>query len=121
MRLECIASGEAAKKSDAQFVQDAEMGRADVAGSRKNDERTPGYLSHKAKHRLSSGCNDYCAYLGQSSRGTRGDGHADEVLEEMDGHEYTDIREYLYKDGDSAGIFRCLHCGKYHIYVDAII
>ena len=30
------------------------------------------------------------------------------------------VEEYLYKDGDLCGyLFRCLHCGKYRIYVDA--
>lgn len=43
---ECIASGEAAKKFDAEFVQDAEWeGEVDVAKSKELFERTPGYLS----------------------------------------------------------------------------
>ncbi|MFD2114823.1 CbrC family protein [Paenibacillus yanchengensis] len=46
---------------------------------------------------------------------------ADEVItkyEERD--EYADIREYLVKAGSLAGyLFQCLHCQKYHIWVDA--
>ncbi|MBQ3849332.1 MAG: CbrC family protein, partial [Clostridia bacterium] len=30
------------------------------------------------------------------------------------------VEEHLYKDGDLCGyLFRCLHCGKYRLYVDA--
>lgn len=119
---ECIASGEAAKKFDAQFVQDAEWeGEVDVAKSKELFERTPGYLSWQGEHWLSC-CNDYCTYLGTvGTQELEEMGIADEVLEEYEmRHEYTDIREYLYKDGDLCGyLFRCLHCGKYHIYVDA--
>ena len=34
--------------------------------------------------------------------------------------EFEDVREYLVKDGSLCGyLFRCLHCGKYHLWVDA--
>ncbi|EHO84139.1 hypothetical protein HMPREF0380_01217 [Eubacterium infirmum F0142] len=46
---------------------------------------------------------------------------ADEVLEEYAQRgEFADVEEYLVKDGAICGyLFECLHCGKYHIYVDA--
>ena len=119
---ECIASGEAAKKFDAEFVQDAEWeGEIDREKSKELFERTPGYMSWQGEHWLSC-CNDYCAYLGTvGTKELEEMGIADEVIEEYESRsEYTDIREYLRKDGDLCGyLFQCLHCGKYHIYVDA--
>ena len=46
---------------------------------------------------------------------------ADEVLEEYAQRgEFAAVEEYLVKDGAICGyLFECLHCGKYHIYVDA--
>ena len=47
-------------------------------------------------------------------------GIADQVFEEYDArNEYESARLYLEKCGSMAGyLFRCLHCGKYHLWVD---
>ena len=47
---------------------------------------------------------------------------ADEVFEEyyMRDDFFEDVEEYLVKDGSLCGyLFQCLHCGKYHLWVDA--
>ena len=48
-------------------------------------------------------------------------GIAEEVFEEYNKRdEFADVEEYLVKDGPVCGyLFRCLHCKKYHLYVDA--
>lgn len=48
-------------------------------------------------------------------------GIADEVFAEYDArNEYEDARLYLEKYGSMAGyLFQCLHCKKYHLWVDA--
>lgn len=118
----CIANGEAAKKYDASFVQDAEwVGEID---NEKDDElfnRTPGYLSWQGEHWLSC-CGDYCAYLGTvGTRELKAMDIADKVFAEYATRdEFECIEEYLVKDGSLCGyLFRCLHCGKYQIWVDA--
>lgn len=118
----CISNGKAAKKYDATFVQGAEV----IVGfdKEKDDElfrRTPGYVSWQGEYWLSC-CNDYCAYLGTvGTRELKAMDIADEVLREYAARsEFEDIEEYLIKDGPLCGyLFQCLHCGKYHIWVDA--
>lgn len=118
--LECVANGEAAKKYNGQFVQDAEA----VDNKEKYNElfyRTPGYISWQGEHWLSC-CNDYCAFIGDVGTKELEDmGIADDVFQEYDArNEYEDVRLYLEKEGSLAGyLFKCLHCGKYHIWVDA--
>ena len=50
-------------------------------------------------------------------------GIADEVFEDYAKRDEYDVniaREMLVAGGDLAGyLFRCLHCKKYHIYIDA--
>ena len=51
-------------------------------------------------------------------------GIKDEVLEDytsqVPSYPIDVVEEYLSKDGDLTGyLFRCLHCGKYRLYVDA--
>lgn len=48
-------------------------------------------------------------------------GIADEVVADYEARdEYADIGEYLVKVGSMAGyLFRCLHCQKHHLWVDA--
>lgn len=118
----CISNGEAAMKFDASFVQDAEW--HGEPNKEKDDElfhRTPGYLSWQGEHWLSC-CDDYCAYMGTvGTRELKAMDIADEVLEEYAQRgEFADVEEYLVKDGAICGyLFECLHCGKYHLYVDA--
>lgn len=118
----CISNGDAARKFDAMFVSDAEWhGDND---KEKDDElfrRTPGYLSWQGEHWLSC-CDDYCAYMGTvGTRELKAMNIADEVIGEyIQRGAFEDIEEYLVKDGPMCGyLFKCLHCGKYHLYVDA--
>lgn len=118
----CISNGEAAKKFDAIFVSNAEWhGEPD---KEKDDElfrRTPGYLSWQGEHWLSC-CDDYCAYMGTvGTRELKAMDIAEEVIAEYEERdEFADVEEYLVKDGSMCGyLFKCLHCGKYHLYVDA--
>ncbi len=118
----CISNGEAASKFDAEFVQNAEWhGEND---KEKDDElfhRTPGYMSWQGEYWLSC-CNDYCAYMGTvGTRELKAMDIADEVIEEyVQRGAFEDIGEYLVKDGPMCGyLFKCLHCGKYHLWVDA--
>lgn len=120
----CISSGMAAKKFDATFVQDAD--KLSINDTKKDDKlfrRTPGYESWQGEHWIAC-CDDYCEFLGDvGTRELEEMGIADEVFEDYTKRaEYDDkmLREHLVKAGDIAGyLFRCLHCKKYHIYVDA--
>ena len=118
----CISNGEAAKKYDATFVQGAEWkGEPDKEKDEELFCRTPGYISWQGEYWLSC-CDDYCAYLGTvGTRELKAMDIADEVFEEYAvRNEFEDVREYLVKDGSLCGyLFRCLHCGKYHLWVDA--
>lgn len=117
--LECVANGTAAKKFDGIFVQDAE----EVHDSAKREElfcRTPGYISWQGEYWLAC-CDDYCAYIGDvGTKELEEMGIADEVFAEYDDcGGYEDAREYLDRDGSLVGyLFQCLHCGKYHLWVD---
>lgn len=118
--LECVSNGEATKKFNGTFIQDAE----EVSDKEKTDElfkRTPGYISWQGEYWLAC-CEDYCAYIGSvGTKELEEMGIADEVFAEYDERdEYENAREYLVKDGSMAGyLFQCLHCGKYHLWVDA--
>ena len=120
---ECVASGKAADKFKGQFIECAEVNKVD--DHQKIDEllkRTPGYLCWQGEYWLAC-CNDFCAYIGDvGTKELEQMGIADEVFEEYENRElcYKDIRGYLAKAGSIAGyLFRCLHCGKYHLWVDA--
>ena len=118
----CISNGEAARKYDATFIQDAEWkGETDKEKDEELFCRTPGYMSWQGEYWLSC-CDDYCVYLGTvGTRELKAMDIADEVFEEYEArNEFEDVREYLVKDGSLCGyLFRCLHCGKYHLWVDA--
>lgn len=123
----CIASGAAAAKFDAGFIQDADPltpGATDAQAKTKElFQRTPGYFSWQGAHWLTC-CDDYCEFLGDVGTKELQDlGIADEVFEEYSlRSEFAveDVRDCLIAGGDTAGyLFRCLHCGKYKIYVDA--
>ena len=118
----CIASGLAAEKFDAEFVQDAEWsGQTNPEKDKLLFCQTPGYSSWQGENWLSC-CQDYCAYLGTvGTRELKAMGIAEQVLADYEERgEYQDIEEYLVKDGSLCGyLFRCLHCQKYQIWVDA--
>ena len=123
----CIASGAAAAKFDAGFIQDADPlppGAADAQG--KTEElfkRTPGYFSWQGERWLVC-CDDYCEFLGDVGTKELEDlGIAEEVFAEyaLRGEfAVEDAQGYLVAGGDMAGyLFRCTRCGKYKIQVDA--
>ena len=118
----CISNGLAAEKFDAEFVQDAEwQGELDPEKNQLLFCQTPGYSSWQGEYWLSC-CQDYCAYLGTvGTRELKAMGIAEQVLEDYEARgEYQDIEEYLVKDGSLCGyLFRCLHCEKYQLWVDA--
>ena len=118
----CIANGLATKKFDAEFVQDAEgQGELDPEKDQLLFCQTPGYSSWQGENWLSC-CQDYCAYLGTvGTKELKEMGIAEQVLADYEERgEYQDIEEYLVKDGSLCGyLFRCLHCQKYQIWVDA--
>lgn len=121
---ECIKSGKAAKKFDGSFIQDLET----YEGIPKEiiDEvsyRTPGYSSWQGEYWLTH-CQDACEYLGNVGiQELEQLGILEEVLKDYESHggyNVAHVREYLYKTGDMTGyLFRCKHCGKYRIWVDA--
>ena len=121
--LSCIHDGTAAEKFDAEFVQYAEK----ISDPEKRDElfkRTPGYMAWQGEYWLAC-CDDYCAYLGPVGISELDElGIREEVLrdyaEQVPSYPLDVVNEYLSKDGDMTGyLFRCLHCGKYRLYVDA--
>jgi len=118
----CIANGLAAEKFDAEFVQDAEWsGQTNPEKDKLLFCQTPGYSSWQGENWLSC-CQDYCAYLGTvGTRELMDMGIAEQVLADYEERgEYQDIEGYLVKDGSLCGyLFRCLHCQKYQIWVDA--
>ena len=118
----CIANGLAAKKFDAEFVQDAEgRGELDPEKDQLLFCQTPGYSSWQGENWLSC-YQDYCAYLGTvGTRELKAMGIAEQVLADYEERgEYQDIEEHLVKDESLCGyLFRCLHCQKYQIWVDA--
>ena len=121
--LDCVASGKAAEKFDGEFIQDAEKEVGDTSKTEELFKRTPGYISWQGEYWLVC-CDDYCAYIGTvGTKELEEMGIADEVFaeyESRDAFEYEDVRKYLEKDGSLCGyLFKCLHCGKYHLWVDA--
>ncbi len=120
--FECIENGKAAEKFNGTFIQDAEIDKVDDQS--KIDElfnRTPGYVSWQGEHWLAC-CNDFCMFIDDvGTKELEEMGIADEVFLEYDAlGEYDDVRDCLEKAGSMAGyLFRCLHCGKYHLWVDA--
>ena len=118
----CIATGRAAQKFEAEFIQDADwQGVMDKEKDQVLFCQTPGYSSWQGEHWLSC-CRDYCAYLGTvGTRELEEMGIAEQVLAEYEArNEFQDVAEYLVKDGSMCGyLFRCLHCEQYHLWVDA--
>lgn len=118
--LECVSNGDAARKYKGEFVQFAEP----LDDKEKHDElfcRTPGYISWQGEYWLTC-CNDYCAFIGDvGTKELEEMEIADEVFAEYDArNEYENARLYLHNAGSMAGyLFRCLHCEKYHLWVDA--
>ena len=119
--MECVASGEAAKKFNGSFIEDAE----DVSDPKKREElfsKTPGYVSWQGEHWLAC-CDDYCEFIGDAGiKELEKLDSCEEVLKECSKNydwEYDDLKRDLTAGGTMAGyLFKCKHCGKYHLYVD---
>ena len=119
----CIASGFAAKKFDGDFIQDAEAIDDEADKTDELFRRTPGFTTWQGEMWLVH-CNDYCAFIAYVGTAELEEmGIADEVFAdyaEMDEYRVEDVRSYLDKNGGMTGyLFRCLHCGKYRLWVDA--
>ncbi len=118
---ECLANGEAARKFDGIFVQDADT-RA-VTDPAKRDElfhRTPGYPSWQGEY-FPACCDDFCTFIGDvGTEELEAMGIADAVFAdyaERGGNPC--VRDSLVAVGSTAGyLFQCIHCGKYHLHVD---
>ena len=121
--LKCVSDGSAAIKYDGAFIAWAE----DIPDSEKRDElfmRTPGYLGWQGENWLAC-CDDYCEYLGrvgieEINNMLDGEEILNEYFSREDSYSKEDVIGYLHKDGDMSGyLFRCLHCRKHHLWVDA--
>lgn len=72
-----------------------------------------------------AGCDDYCQFLRYVDDINDLDelGCQEELLQEYaqrkDSHPLDFVRKYLHRDWDVRGyLFKCMHCGKYHLWVD---
>lgn len=114
--VNCIASGEAAKKFEGTFVQDGDK----VEDEEKNRElyqRTPGFSSWQGEYWRAC-CDDFCAFLGDIDvNDLKKRGALEEVLEEHNANTSFPIKaEEL--DNYSVYLFQCLHCKKYKIHTE---
>ncbi len=119
--LECIASGKAAEKFDGQFVQSAIEILEDKEKTDELFKRTPGYASLQGEE-WQVCCDDYCTFLGEADALKL---HEIGVFEECLSQYASTKEEYeFFEINLRAGsamkgyLFRCLHCGKYHFYVE---
>ena len=121
---ECVSSGKAAEKFNGTFIQDAELDK--VNSLEKIDElmkRTPGYISWQGEHWLAC-CNDFCKYIGEVGiDDLKKMGIAEQVISDYERDNpdsyYEDCMEYLGNGIMQGYLFKCLHCGKYRLWVDA--
>lgn len=119
--MACISNGQAAEKFDGSFIQDAE----DISDSEKTKilfSKTPGYVSWQGEHWLAC-CDDYCEFIKDAGiKELQELGICDEVLKECSKNydwDFDYLKENLTAGGTVAGyLFKCKHCGKYHLYVD---
>ncbi|MDO4696769.1 MAG: CbrC family protein [Neisseria sp.] len=118
----CFAYGMAAEKFDADSIQDAEEIQNGAEKTKELFRRTPGFDSWQGEWWLAH-CNDYCAFLGDTDNADlEKRGIVDEVYAEYAQQGRYDIelvRKYLGKNMLSGYLFKCLHCGKHRLHVDA--
>lgn len=121
----CISDGSAAKKYNGQFQDDGNCDEVDK--EEYIDElihRTPGYYGWQQEYWLSH-CGDFCAivqYVGWEEIE-----HLDEELSEditKICNEYgitkDEFQDWLINEGSFQGyLFKCIHCSKHRLYVDA--
>ena len=125
--LDCIATGRVAREFNGSFIFNYEKGI--VKDKMKIDEltkRTPGYHAYSGMFWLAC-CEDFCEYLGETTPEFLDElGIFDEVVDECDSEFLVNENGVLDKETirDSMGdfviahLFRCLHCGKYRLYIE---
>jgi len=120
----CIASGRAAEKFEGEFIDTCSC--EEVDDSAKTAElamRTPSYTGWQQEQWLAC-CSDYCAFVGYVGwKEIEEMGLAEEIeetyREEDIMFDLETLKEHLTNGGDMQGyLFRCLHCGKHHLYAD---
>lgn len=121
---ECIKSGEAAEKFQGDFIQAAEP-ISDPMGKKREElfKRTPGIVSWQGEYWLAC-CNDYCAFVGYVGVEELDKlGITDEVIDNYLKNDSWIEKDILLKGLSKKGwmsgyLYRCLHCGKYRLWVD---
>ncbi len=122
---QCIASGKAAEKLEGEFV---DIGCCDSVDDPEAQEelacRTPSYHGWQQEQWLTC-CGDYCAFIAYVGwKELEEMGLAEEICQTYNEDEcmidLETVKENLFNGGSLQGyLFRCLHCGKHHLYVDA--
>lgn len=121
---ECVASGKACEKYKGTFIQDAELDKVhDENKIKELTQCTPGYISWQGEHWLAC-CGDFCEYIGEVGiEDLKKMGIAEQVISDYENDNpddyYEGCMEYLGNGIMSGYLFRCLHCGKYRLWVDA--
>lgn len=116
----CIASGEASKRFDGEFVDYAIL--SSVISEECKKElccRTPSYTGWQQEY-WPDHCEDFCefiAYVGWKEIVEMGLENSVEFTPEAEG--YSEHKEYIVNGGSCQGyLFCCLNCKKYILYVD---
>lgn len=125
---DCISSGRAAREYNGKFIYEYEKGI--VTDPSKIDElehRTPGYVAYKEPFWLAC-CEDFCQFIGYVNADELDEmGIFEEVVDEcvnkfyIDGKEdltYEWLREQIGGEFVGGYLFKCLHCGRYRLYMD---
>lgn len=120
----CIASGKAAEMFQGEFIQDAEVDKVnDPKKIKELFNCTPGYISWQGEFWLAC-CDDFCEFIGEVGiEELNKMGILDQVVDDYERHNpdtyYEGCKEYLGNGVLYGYLFRCLHCGKYKIWVDS--
>ena len=117
---ECIASGEAARRFDGDFVQSASQAVTDPAKRDELVHRTPGSPSRQGEA-YPARRRGLCTFGGGGGAGAAGAGDGKGLPDHVGPARGGDpsVRDRLIAVGPTAGyLFRCLHCGAYHLHVD---
>lgn len=118
--FDCVADGSAAKKFQGEFIQDVEKKVSDESKTEELFYRTPGYDSWQGEYWLTC-CDDYCQYIGDvgGKELDEMDIGNDVILECEEKRGFKIDKNDIEKCGSLSGyLFKCLHCGKYHLWVD---
>jgi uncharacterized protein CbrC (UPF0167 family) len=128
----CISSGLAHERFDAEFTDSAAVGGYDNESRESISQevmeevayRTPGFSAWQQGRWLAH-CGDACAFLGPAGKRELKAYRSKDLLEsiradvEMDEPEFQDYLDGMDKDyGQTAYVFRCLHCGRLLGYSD---